>query len=885
MAAIIRASHALSFNLLNSDGHSVLGILDNQKGQASTLEIINSSRRDLRLNTLNATKASPTNHHFELKFRPGTLDPSTATQITVDAGATGWSISEPIETKDGVSLYLLSAKPVEIKSGDATAVKLNNLNAESTGGGRGTRVELKWKEGSLEYVASGNEQSEKLVAGHRVKHLEIVNERGEQYIPLHVGFFGTNQVLNDGKTVNTLTLRITNVLKQGSINLIADKDPEYSPSKLIISLDGSNKEWTMGPGVKDFKLEATGFKIIPERQGETVSWIISPTDKRITLGPGAWVDITIKNIVTGQQSGQTNLYLHYKNIPGYWDGDFVSVIEKAPLVYAKTGVGIGVINPQATLDVKGKVRAEMLSAVVPGKTGGGTPTPADGLHVVGNMLFGAQPTQIKCVDDDHRLIFDVDSFEIREKDSIVFSPGSVGNKKTAKTVMLANGNVGIGATNPDRHLHLRGDGDQEIMIESSEQGGVKWSLQSSAAASAGRFEIVNRSAPRNCFTILKDGNVGIGTVTPGSYINSGDYFKADAQGRILELHSPAHESVLILSSNQDADTATVGGLYFTRTKGNDDAHREVAAIKCKQAFGGGMAGGVLQFFTKPADDGTRNPRMVILENGNVGIGVTKPTKAVLEVTGSVNTEAPLGYRYMNIHKTENDHRKQTQPYSIWASHRIACDEFNAVSDERIKNIQGRSDGAADLSTLLGIEVTNYSYKDVIGKGTGVYKKVIGQQIEKVFPQAVTRVTDVVPDIYQQASIRDGWVALATNLKKGERVKLVTETDEDVCEVLEVTPDKFRVAFEQEEDKVFVFGREVNDFLTVDYDAISMLNVSATQQLKKEMDQEVKALRLENAELRAANDALAKRLQLLESKIEAALGVTAAINGSNGNGRH
>ncbi len=44
------------------------------------------------------------------------------------------------------------------------------------------------------------------------------------------------------------------------------------------------------------------------------------------------------------------------------------------------------------------------------------------------------------------------------------------------------------------------------------------------------------------------------------------------------------------------------------------------------------------------------------------------------------------------------------------------------------------------------------------------------------------------------------------------------------------------------DHVFVFGREVNDFRTVDYEAIAMLNVSATQEL---------ARRLEQVELREA----------------------------------
>ena len=48
------------------------------------------------------------------------------------------------------------------------------------------------------------------------------------------------------------------------------------------------------------------------------------------------------------------------------------------------------------------------------------------------------------------------------------------------------------------------------------------------------------------------------------------------------------------------------------------------------------------------------------------------------------------------------------------------------------------------------------------------------------------------------------------------------------------------------EEVFVFGREVNDFHTVDYEAISMLNVSATQELYKRL----KALEKENTALKA-----------------------------------
>jgi len=124
--------------------------------------------------------------------------------------------------------------------------------------------------------------------------------------------------------------------------------------------------------------------------------------------------------------------------------------------------------------------------------------------------------------------------------------------------------------------------------------------------------------------------------------------------------------------------------------------------------------------------------------------------------------------------------------------------------------------------------------------------------------------DVVPDIYQRASIKDGWVTLATDLKKGDRVKLITDKTEGIHEVLEVTKEKFRTDFKPEGDKVFVFGREVNDFRTVDYDAISMLNVSATQELARQ----VEAQKAELARLRSEKNALARKVSLLEARDEA-----------------
>lgn len=820
MAAIIRAAHAISFQLLNKDGQSVLGIFDPQKGQTSTLELINSSRRNWKLKTLlpNSTP-SATNHHFELKFRPDTLSLTGTPAITVDADTAKWKISSPVPTDGGVSLYLLSENPFELKSGTKATVKLNNLNAAGLGGGRGTRVELKWG-GNLEYSNSAGAQPDPWVAGHRVQHLTLVNQRGEQNIPLHVGFFPTNQVLNDG-TVNQLKLQIANALNQGSINVIPEGDAEFPPTKFIISFESSDYNWTLAPPsvVEKFEVKAslgaTALDVTKEVQGQTTQWVIKASKPpRLVLNPGKSIDVTISNVKTSYLPGPTNLYLHYKNIPGYWDGNFTSIIEKGPLVYRDKGVGVGTNDPQTKLHVKGTTRLEgdvsiessnlsvgkklsvsgglrveneisvggghavqvdapgvpagRFYVTTDGDVGIGTSDPKSKLDVNGDVrvakdkeIFFVDNGQIRSADDNHRILFRRETYnvlELREHGHIVFSAGATAGQETNKMIIRDTGKVGIGHTDPAKTLHVNGG----LRVENE---------------------------------------VSVG----GGYD-----FEVDAPG---------------------------------------------------------VHGG----------------RFKVKQNGSIGIGTHDPTRAKVQIEGYV-ASAINGFGYLNRKGASSTDKHETNNFSLWCSERVAAQEFEATSDARIKNITGRSDSAADLLTLLGIEVTDYSYKDVLTKGSGTRKKVIGQQIERVFPQAISKVTDVVPDIYQPAAIEDGWVALATDLKTGERVKLITEKGEDVHEVLEVTPDKFRVDFNHEEDQVFVFGREVRDFLTVDYDAISMLNVSATQQLKKELDQEVNALRIENEELRAANDALAQRLQLLESKLEAVLGVM-STNGSNGNGKH
>ena len=202
----------------------------------------------------------------------------------------------------------------------------------------------------------------------------------------------------------------------------------------------------------------------------------------------------------------------------------------------------------------------------------------------------------------------------------------------------------------------------------------------------------------------------------------------------------------------------------------------------------------------------------------------------------------------------------TVPYSIYGSGRILGQEFNAFSDARHKKLRSHSNGATDLALLNQLKVSNYTFIDTVGKGGKMQLGFIAQEVEKVMPEAVNKIQDYIPSIYDMArSIAYDSTAhtltVTTNkvhdFQSKDEIKLISLEKEHKVKVASVIDANTFVVenWEKPVDKLFVFGKQVNDFRTVDYDRLFTLGISSIQELSRK----VARLEQENVLLRATKD--------------------------------
>jgi Chaperone of endosialidase len=404
-------------------------------------------------------------------------------------------------------------------------------------------------------------------------------------------------------------------------------------------------------------------------------------------------------------------------------------------------------------------------------------------------------------------------------------------------------NVGIGFSNPGSKLSVNGN----LAVGTN----------------------YNVAAPTNGAII--QGTVGIGTASPN--LNSVLHvYNLNQAEEIIEGGSGGNGTFPVLRLTNDSSTNHLGQIQLLDSTGAKG-----------WIISGDAKGNGTNWFSL-FDQTTKVSRIVIDPSGNIGFS-SDPPRACLDVPNSINVNITAGTLAFFSYGTGG---LSTQPVSAGTSVASAIFGGNVwsngsfmsfsgqltASDARLKNIVGRSDSAKDLETLKKIEVTDYTMKDVVAFGSKPFKKVIAQQVEQVYPTAVKTVglkaVTFTPDIYamstsvksEEPGVYTISLAKAHGLKDGDIVRLITEDQDSQRNfhlAVHVVNDK-TFAVETKAtfgDKVFVYGKNCMDLKSVDYDAISMLNVSAAQELARK----VEALEQQNSELQEQ----AKRLTSVETE--------------------
>ena len=393
---------------------------------------------------------------------------------------------------------------------------------------------------------------------------------------------------------------------------------------------------------------------------------------------------------------------------------------------------------------------------------------------------------------------------------------------SAQMALLTNGNFGIGNIAPAYKLDIHSTGNAQINM--SEGVGSQTALFSRYTnrleiQPSDAFQISVGGIDRRNLCVANNGYVGISTSTPTNYLQIGTYTNAGFGGNQLALGFGTNVTVM----NQYAALSN----FMTSTALNIQSASDI--------------------YLMPGNG-----------HGRVGINTNTPTYP-LEIDADASTwvsdnadaaQYGVGFASGGIPGPLSSGTSSETFVALYVNGAIEAGTYFALSDKRIKDIIGQTNTLHDLETIDKIKITDYTMKDKNTYGNKTFKKVIAQELEEVYPQVVNRQVNFIPNTYLQTDKvikSDGGYVLhfdrKHNLSKNAKIlKVYSKKADAKLQVLNILSDfDVEVKAENLSEQLFVYGEQVNDFRTVDYEGLTTLNISATQELSKQIQAQQKEI--------------------------------------------
>jgi hypothetical protein len=445
----------------------------------------------------------------------------------------------------------------------------------------------------------------------------------------------------------------------------------------------------------------------------------------------------------------------------------------AGLIVSSGNVGIGTASPGAKLEVAGQVKitggtpgagkiltsdaSGLATWTTPAGGGGwtddgsavrlttstdnvgiGTASPSEKLHVNGNIYVGGNWYKSGNLTSVNNAI---SAWGAEGGVVAGFSNGmtvGIGQANSVPGLGITSGSSLLGvfyASSNELGIGTYATGPSLVRIFAENPAG--WAASDILVQKSGIISL--RTGQTDRLTITSSGNVGIGTASPGAKLEIGGF----TNGKRLLIGQNSGDAGFVVSDNSIASGKF--GAVFVHGQAQFDG-----------IILASYRGGPIRFWTTTDNTGAGlTERVIILNNGNVGIGTTNPRTGLDVPAGGVFQNISIGnsafgalsWGYETIQLPSNNNLRvafgTTERFMFGSdgnAYKAGAGSWSALSDERLKtNINPITGALEKITALNGVNFEWKNPEEHASQVGEVRAGFIAQDVGKVFPQFINEI--------------------------------------------------------------------------------------------------------------------------------------------------
>lgn len=390
---------------------------------------------------------------------------------------------------------------------------------------------------------------------------------------------------------------------------------------------------------------------------------------------------------------------------------------------------------------------------------------------------------------------------------------------TERMRIISSGNVGIGVAVPVAKLHLHNSGtNQEVMLRFTDTGTGTTITDGCAIYKSTANDLLLNNFENNKIIFATN------NINRASIQSTGEFF---VENSLIVGNANSYPNIQLGSTTgyNIGVSSPLGGSFSTSAAAGDMVIRSTG----KLLFQSGLANCAMCINTNNyihIGTGYTTATFPITLNSILSVGQSMTAPFTSGIYSGISTAAS-GTITPNIYIG----LMNTAAFSVG---------FYIYSDKRIKKDFEPINNS--LETIEKINLTSFRYIDWKQKGNIKNYGIIAQEVEEIIPEVINKHKDFIPNIYKNAEYYDGINTIyikTDDLSIGDKIKIYDDKNkEHIKEVIDINEDYITIDSPiedyEEDSPLFIYGKEIPDVKNVNYEALFVINMRATQELYKRL---------------------------------------------------